>query len=92
MPRIVCSTTLAGEAERLARVSANDAIHDATPRSAVEGSNVRPDRRRSQDRIFHARRQDRGGECFAFNVADDASRSAKGKLNSDVEASDAGTE
>jgi hypothetical protein len=92
MPRIVCSTTLAGEAERLARVAANDAIHDATPRLAVEGSQVRPDRRRSHGFVFHARCQDRGGECFAFNVADDASRSAKGKLNSEVESADAGTE
>jgi hypothetical protein len=35
---VVSAAHLAGDAERLARVAANDAIHDATPRSAVEGS------------------------------------------------------
>ena len=61
VPRIVRSTTLAGETERLARVSASDAIHDSTPRATVKGSQVAPDRRRSHGFVFHARRQDRGG-------------------------------
>jgi hypothetical protein len=37
---VVGPASLAGHAERLARVAANDAIHDATPRSAVEGAGI----------------------------------------------------
>jgi hypothetical protein len=32
------ATSLSGDGERLARVAASDAIHDPTPRLAVEGS------------------------------------------------------
>jgi hypothetical protein len=92
VPRISRSTTAPGHAERLARVAASDDIHSATPRSAVEGSQVTPDRRRSHGFFFHASRQDRGGEGFPLDVTDDASRSAENKLNPEVESADAGTE
>jgi hypothetical protein len=42
--RIMFSTALAGETEGLTRVSANEDIHDSTPRAAVEGPKVGPDR------------------------------------------------
>jgi hypothetical protein len=38
VPRVVRAESLAGHGEGLAGVAANEAIHDATPRSAVEGS------------------------------------------------------
>jgi hypothetical protein len=86
MPLILLAKALAGVTERLARIAASDKIHDATPRSAVEGSQVAPDRSRSHDFFRHASRQYRGSERFALNVADNASRSACGKVNSEVEA------
>lgn len=92
MPLILLAKSLSGVAERLARVAASDEIHDATPRSAVEGSQVAPDRSRSHGFLRHASRQYRGSKRFAFNVADDASRSACGKLNSEVEAAVAGAD
>lgn len=67
---------LAGEGERLARVAANDAIHEAVPRSSVEGSEVTPDRSRIQGSFFHASDQRRGGEGFPLDVTDDASLDA----------------
>ena len=43
----------AGEAMRLARDAANEAIHEATPRSAIEGSHIAPNRRWSEVSRFH---------------------------------------
>jgi hypothetical protein len=40
--RIVLASSFTGLAEWLAWVSGSDAIHSATPRSAVEGSEIRP--------------------------------------------------
>ena len=71
--RIAFPKALAGEAERLARVAANDAIHEAAPASAVEGSQVAPDRSRMDASVRHARRQRAGRACFPLNVADRAS-------------------
>lgn len=70
VPRVIVTATLSGLAEGLAREARSDDIHDATPRSAVEGMHVIPDRRAIQGAIFHARDQDRGGSEFMFNVAD----------------------
>jgi hypothetical protein len=42
-----------GKAVRLARDAANDAVHRATPSSAVEGSGIAPHRRRSQETRLH---------------------------------------
>jgi len=41
---VVDPEALSGGAERLARVAANDAIHEAAPRSSVKGFEVSPDR------------------------------------------------
>ena len=65
--RIVLASALAGHGEGLARPTASDAIHDSTPRRAVEGLEIRPHRRRSQDALFHARRQDFHAVGFPFN-------------------------
>jgi hypothetical protein len=41
---VVFSTALAGDAEPLAGISRSDDIHRSTPRCAVEGSHIIPDR------------------------------------------------
>jgi len=73
--RIVLSTTFAGDAERLARVARSEAIHDSTPRTAIEGSQIRPQRRLSQAARFHSRRQVLAGERFPFDPTDCSSAS-----------------
>ena len=73
--RIVLSTTFAGDTERLARVARSEAIHDSTPRTAIEGSQIRPQRRLSQAARFHSRRQVFAGEGFPFDPTNCASAS-----------------
>ena len=85
MSRIIRATSQTGERERLARVAANDSIHEAAPRSAVEGSQVRPDRRCVQLARFSTRRQKRGAVDFPLHVADRASMSAECEGNSCIE-------
>jgi hypothetical protein len=51
--RVLDPEAPAGVALALTRVAARDDIHDATPRAAVEGGNIVPDRRAIQGRAFH---------------------------------------
>lgn len=85
------SKSAAGDAVWLARVSRSDAIHDATPWSRVEGSKVRPDRRRMKPPVFHARLKDCGGIGFPLHVSD-AARSGLGDSDAEIEPADAGAE
>jgi hypothetical protein len=79
-----------GAADVLAGEAANDEIHSAAPRSAVEGAHVRPDRGVIQDPPLHARCQDRGCVGFPLHVADRASNSSAAE--SKVDPADAGEE
>jgi len=88
VPGVVGAEALAGERERLARVSASDEIHDSTPRLAVEGSQIRPNRARVQPPFFHARSQDRAGIGFDLDSTDRASSSER---HSDAEVEPAGS-
>ena len=45
MSRVGGSEALAGDAEGLAGITANDSLHAASPRAAVEGVQISPDRR-----------------------------------------------
>jgi hypothetical protein len=81
---------LARGADVLAGEASNDEIHAATPRAAVEGAHVRPDRRVIQDPPLHARCQDRGCVGFPLHVADRASDSSAAE--SKVDPADAGEE
>jgi hypothetical protein len=62
-----------GDTEIGAGKSANDSIHFSTPRAAVKGSNVRPDRRVVQTPVRNTRRQDCGRRNFDLQVAATAS-------------------
>ena len=91
-PSLVGITEAAsGDAVRLAGVARHDAIHCATPCSWIEGGKVRPDRRRMEPPVFHARDQDAGSRGFPLHVADAASLWL-GKSHAEVEPSDAGAE
>jgi len=53
-----------GARKRLAGIAAVNDIHEATPRSAVEGGEVVPDRSRCQGAFFHTTGQRRGAITF----------------------------
>lgn len=63
-------SSLAGEAEVLARSAAKDDVHQATKRRSVEGEQVRPHRSRSQAVLFHAREKTGGCVGFSLDVGD----------------------
>ncbi len=88
---VIDAEALAGVAEGLTRVACSEDIHCSTPRAAVEGGNVSPDRRRIQGSVFHTRSQYRGCIGFPFDVTDDASSGPEGELDSELEASNPGT-
>lgn len=90
VPRILDASTPAGVGERLARVSRNDAIHEAAPRFRIEGSDVRPHRCRIQGAVRHARDQKCGGRGFPLHESH-APGSRYGKGDAEVKAADAGT-
>jgi hypothetical protein len=81
VPRIVGSAALPGDGERLARVPPRDTIHNSTPRVAVKGLNVIPDRCRTQGLVCHPRHESGRGVSFPFDIAH-SSGSWFGKLES----------
>lgn len=86
---------LAGDAERLARVAASDAIHEASPWACIEGLEVAPDRSVIQSPFAHARDKVRGCEGFPFDVSDRARReacSSESVVQAEVETSDPGAD
>jgi hypothetical protein len=81
----------AGETVRLARDAANEAIHKATPWSAVEGSHIAPDSCRSQKTLFNRCDQVRDGEGFPLHH-NDASSCWQSEFKSEVEPAPPGAE
>ena len=73
---VVLAPACSGIGERLARVAANEAIHEAAPCPEVEGSQVTPERSRRKVCCFHAVDQERGCRGFVLHEAHCASRSA----------------
>ena len=74
VPLVLEAALLSCDAPRLAWDSRSDAIHDSTPRAAVEGRGICPNRRRSQAALLHARDQDAAGCRFPLHETDRASR------------------
>jgi hypothetical protein len=92
MSRVFFGLSFASEAEGLTGESSNEAIHSATPRFTIEGSEVRPDRRRIHASLFHRLDQTCGWECFPFDVTNCARLEAEASGSSggaEVEAADA---
>ena len=80
---------LAGAAFALARVAARDDIHKATPRAAVEGGNIVPDRCLIQGRVFHPGHESGRSVGFPFDVTN-SSISGLGDVQSEFETTSAG--
>ncbi len=91
MARVVRTLALARDAERLAWISRSDDVHRAAPRAAIEGSNVVPDRRAIQGRVFHPRHESGRGVGFPFDMAH-SSISGHGDGEPEVEPAGAGAE
>jgi len=89
--RIICTPSLARDAERLARIARRDDVHRAAPRAAVEGSNVVPDNSLIQGRVFHPRHDSGCGEGFPFDMAH-STISGDGDGKPEVESTRAGAE
>jgi hypothetical protein len=82
---------LAGDAEGLAWKTGSDERYSSSPRSAVEGDKVVPDRCRSQGRLFHPRHE--SGRCVGFPLNEThSSGSGTGEVDSELKSSDAGAE
>jgi hypothetical protein len=73
MTGVVGAALFPGDREGLAGESGSDEIHFATPREAIEGSQISPDRRVIQGTVFNTRRQDFAGSGFVFHEADNVS-------------------
>lgn len=72
VPGVFGATAQSGCAEWLARVTGSEDIHLATPRSAVEGAQVRPDRRVIQRRVLHPGHESGRSVCVALDPANSA--------------------
>ena len=90
-PFVVGALSLASDGEGLAREARSDEIHASTPRCAVEGFEIVPDRSRIQGLVFHPRHEHGRGVGFPLDVANGAG-SGDGKLHGQVEPADSGAE
>lgn len=84
--RVGLSETFAGIAEGLTGVTGSDEIHSATPRAAIEGAHIRPNRRWIQPPFFHARSQEL--EARSFPLHETHSASSKDHAGGKVQATD----
>lgn len=73
VPGIFLAELASGTTEGLAWEAPNDRLNDSTPRLAIEGSQIRPNRRLVKESLFHARSQNFAGIGFVLHVAYDSS-------------------
>jgi hypothetical protein len=85
------SRSPAGLTDGLAGGSTNDPIHRATPRPAIEGSGITPQRSRSQAALLHSLDQLAGDKRFPLDHADRAS-AGQGQPDAGVESAETGEE
>jgi len=67
---VIVSCSPSRDTEWLTRVAANDPIHDSTPRVAIKGFAICPNRRVIQGCFFHCLDQDCNGRDFDFHITD----------------------
>ena len=77
-------------AERLTRIACSNDIHESTPRAAIEGRHVVPDRSRIQDLVFHPRHEDRCGVGLPLDVTNSSIR-GENQRKADLESGNSGT-
>lgn len=79
----------AREGEGLAGITGSDDMNAAAPRPAVEGSEIVPDRSRSQGRVRHPRHESGRGETVSLDMAHTAV-SGLGDMQAEIQSSDTG--
>jgi hypothetical protein len=89
--RIIFAFLFSCNGEWLAWISCSDAIHDATPRLAVKGSQIRPNRRFIHGFVFHARCQDFARKGFDLDKTDCSSIWLR-HSDAEVESADTGAQ
>ena len=88
---IVFAAASPGLAEGLAGITGRDEMNAAAPRSAVEGSQIVPDRRRSQGLVFHPGHESGRSVGFPLDVTHSAI-AGLGDMQPEVETAVAGAE
>lgn len=87
-PSLVIDTpTLSRRRERLTGEAGSDEVHSSTPRSSIEGGEVRPDRRLIQVRLIHPRHESGRRVGVPLNVSHGSggdSCESQGELESSV--------
>jgi hypothetical protein len=91
VPLVLLTLPLPGNGERLARVSGSDDINAATPFFAVEGSQIRVNRRVLKRPFFHASLQDFADRVLPLHETD-CSSAWNRQSDSEIESADAGAE
>ncbi len=89
MARIVLTLSVAREREGLTGITGSDDMNAAAPRSAVKGSQIVPDRSRSQGLVRHPRHESGRGETVSLDITH-SSISGFGDVQAKVESSDTG--
>lgn len=88
---IIFTAASAGKAEGLAGISSSEDMNFATPRLAVEGCNVTPERRLIQGLVFHPCHKSGRSEGFPFDVTN-SSISGFCDVKAKFESADTGAE
>jgi hypothetical protein len=86
---IVFALAVPRQRERLAGITGRDDMYAAAPRSAIEGSQIVPNRSRAQGRVCHPRHESGRGETVSLDMTH-SSVSGLCEVNAEIEASDAG--
>lgn len=89
--RVFVAELTACNREWLAWIATMDDIHHASPRFAVEGRNVVPDRCVIQGRVFHPRHESGCGVAFPLNVTN-SSIVRQGEMEAEVKSARARAE
>lgn len=90
-PLIGGSGASASDAPRLAREARRDDVHASTPRCAVEGCEIVPDRRAIHGRILHPRHESGRSKGFPLNVTHAAIGVSEGESEPEFQSADTGT-
>ena len=86
---IIGTEPVACKRERLARITGSDEMNPAAPRLATEGSQIVPDRSRSQGRVCHPCHESGRGERVSLDMTH-SSISGFGQMQAEVKSADAG--
>jgi hypothetical protein len=89
--RVVDAAAVARNGCRLAWETGSDEIHASTPRAAIEGREIAPDRSAIHGLVRHPRHESGRSEGVVLDPAYDASAASEESSGSEVQASDPGT-